>query len=136
MLKEHWAVLGRLRGAGVTMATVIGQYHARGVKPLWRRPLRLCEMMTDRAPWTGTLTALAFPSPNKIERCMAQAIRKSTYTWTPTQLLLMLPTRRPRSWYVVASSHKFFVSLASLIWCWSSRGPFMMADSSAPCFRS
>jgi hypothetical protein len=50
-------------------------------------------MMTDRAPWTGTLTALAFPSPNKIERCMAQAIRKSTYTWTPTQLLLMLPNK-------------------------------------------
>jgi hypothetical protein len=28
MLKEHWAVLGHLRGAGVTLATIIGQYHA------------------------------------------------------------------------------------------------------------
>jgi hypothetical protein len=24
VIKEHWAVLGRLRGAGVTLATVIG----------------------------------------------------------------------------------------------------------------
>jgi hypothetical protein len=28
MLKLHWAVLGRLRNAGVTLAEVIGQYHA------------------------------------------------------------------------------------------------------------
>jgi hypothetical protein len=50
ILKNHWAVLGRLRGAGVTLAEVIGQYHARGVVPLWRRPLRLCERTVDRAP--------------------------------------------------------------------------------------
>jgi hypothetical protein len=31
MLKLHWAVLGRLRNAEVTLAEVIGQYHARGV---------------------------------------------------------------------------------------------------------
>jgi hypothetical protein len=42
MLKEHWAVLGRLRGAGVTLATVIGQYHARVVL-LRRRSLRPTE---------------------------------------------------------------------------------------------
>jgi hypothetical protein len=36
ILKLHWAVLGRLRGAGVTLAEVIGQYHARGVVPLRR----------------------------------------------------------------------------------------------------
>jgi hypothetical protein len=40
MLKEHCAVLGRLRGVGVTLATIIGQYHARGVVPLRRLPLR------------------------------------------------------------------------------------------------
>jgi hypothetical protein len=66
MLKEHWAVLGRLRGAGVTLVTVIGQYHARGVVSLWRRPLCLCEMMADRAPWARTVTVPIFPSPNEI----------------------------------------------------------------------
>jgi hypothetical protein len=40
ILKHHWAVLGRLRGAGVTLAEVIGQYHARGVVLLHRWPLR------------------------------------------------------------------------------------------------
>jgi hypothetical protein len=28
ILKNHWVVLGRLRGAGVTLAEVIRQYHA------------------------------------------------------------------------------------------------------------
>jgi hypothetical protein len=50
MLKLHWVMLGRLRNAGVTLAEVIGQYHARGVVPLRRRPLRLCDMTADRAP--------------------------------------------------------------------------------------
>jgi hypothetical protein len=59
-------VLGRLRGAGVTLAEVIGQYHARGFVPLWRRPLRLCEMTADRAPWTGTMTASLLPSPLEV----------------------------------------------------------------------
>jgi hypothetical protein len=45
-------VLGRLR-AGVTLSTIIGQYHTRGVVPLRRRPLRLCEMTADRAPLDG-----------------------------------------------------------------------------------
>jgi hypothetical protein len=50
ILKHHWAMLGRLRGTGVTLTEVIGQYHARGVVPLRRRMLRLCEMTTDRPP--------------------------------------------------------------------------------------
>jgi hypothetical protein len=50
ILKDHRAVLGRLRGAGVTLAEVIRQYHTRGVVLLRRRPLRLCEMTADRAP--------------------------------------------------------------------------------------
>jgi hypothetical protein len=37
ILKDHWAVLRRLRGAGVTLAEVLRQYHARGVMPLRRR---------------------------------------------------------------------------------------------------
>jgi hypothetical protein len=66
ILKNHWAVLGRLRGAGVTLAEVIGQYHARGVVPLRRRPLRLYEMMEDRPPWAGTVTAPLLPSPLEV----------------------------------------------------------------------
>jgi hypothetical protein len=41
-------VLRRLRGAGIILAEVLGQYHARGVVSLRRRPLRLCEMTADR----------------------------------------------------------------------------------------
>jgi hypothetical protein len=66
ILRDHWAVLGRLRGAGVTLVEVIGQYHARGVVPLWRRPLRLCKMTTDRAPWEGTVTASLLPLPLEV----------------------------------------------------------------------
>jgi hypothetical protein len=50
LLKDHWEVLTHLQAAGVTLATVIRQYHARGVVPLRRRPLHLCEMTADRAP--------------------------------------------------------------------------------------
>jgi hypothetical protein len=50
ILKDLWAVLRHLRGAGVTLEEVLGQYHARGVVPLRRRPLWLCEMTTDRGP--------------------------------------------------------------------------------------
>jgi hypothetical protein len=53
ILKDHWAVLQRLRGAGVILAEVLGQYHARGVVLLWRRPLHLCEMTADRPPGRG-----------------------------------------------------------------------------------
>jgi hypothetical protein len=28
ILKDHWAVLQHLRGAGVTLVEVLGQYHA------------------------------------------------------------------------------------------------------------
>jgi hypothetical protein len=54
-------VLWRLRGAGVTLAEVIGQYHARGVMPLRRRPLRLCEMTADRPPLDGDRDRAAAP---------------------------------------------------------------------------
>jgi hypothetical protein len=50
-------VLTHLRGAEVTLSEVLGQYHARGDVSLWRRPLCFCEMMDDRAPWTGTVIA-------------------------------------------------------------------------------
>jgi hypothetical protein len=91
MLKLHWAVLGRLRNAGITLAEVIGQYHARGVVPLRRQPLRLCDMTADRAPWAGTVTALELPSPLEVQRRVAQAIGRSSYSWPSSQLLPMLP---------------------------------------------
>jgi hypothetical protein len=90
ILKHHWATLGRLRGARVTLAEVIGQYHARGVVPLRRRPLRLCEMTADRPPWEGIVTASS-PSPLEVQRHVAQAIGRSTYSWPPSRLLPMLP---------------------------------------------
>jgi hypothetical protein len=84
-------MLGHLRGAGVTLEEVIGQYHARGVVPLQRRPLRLCEMTANRAPSEGTVTVLSLPSPLKVQRCVGQAIERSTYSWPPSWLLPMLP---------------------------------------------
>jgi hypothetical protein len=84
-------VLRRLRGAGVTLAKVLGQYHARGVVPLRRWPLRLCEMTADWASWTGTVTIPSFPSPLEVQRCVAQVIGRSTYSWQPSRLLPMLP---------------------------------------------
>jgi hypothetical protein len=68
ILKDHWVVLRHLRGAEVTLVEVFGQYHARGVVPLERRPLRLCEMTTDRAPWTGTVTVPSLQSPLEVQR--------------------------------------------------------------------
>jgi hypothetical protein len=66
MFKEHWVVLDRLRKAGVDLAAVIGQYHARGVVLLRRWPLCLCEMIARRAPWEGTVTAPELPSLDEI----------------------------------------------------------------------
>jgi hypothetical protein len=91
MLKSHWAVLGRLRNTEITLAEVVGQYHARGVMPLRRRPLRLCDMTTDRAPWVGTVTAPELPSPLEVQRRVAQAIGRATYSWPPSRMPPMLP---------------------------------------------
>jgi hypothetical protein len=51
----------------------------------------LCEMTADQAPWTGTVTAPSFPSPLEVQRRVAQAIERSTYSWLPSRLLPMLP---------------------------------------------
>jgi hypothetical protein len=53
MLKSHWVVLGRLQNVGITLAEVVGQYHARGLVPLQRRPLALCDMTADRPHGSG-----------------------------------------------------------------------------------
>jgi hypothetical protein len=73
------------------LTTVIGQYHAWGVVPLWRRPLRLCEMTTDRAPWAGTVTAPMLLLLEEIQCRVALAIGKSNFSWPPARLLPMLP---------------------------------------------
>jgi hypothetical protein len=93
MLKSHWVVLGRLRNVGITLAEVVGQYHARGVVPLRRRPLRLCDMTADRAPWVGTVTAPKLLSPLEVQRHVAQVIKRATYSWPPSRMLPMLPMR-------------------------------------------
>jgi hypothetical protein len=84
-------VLGRLRNTGITLAEVVGQYHARGVVPLWRRPLRLYDMTADRSPWVGTVTAPELPSPLEVQRRVAQAIWRAIYSWPPSRMLPMLP---------------------------------------------
>jgi hypothetical protein len=50
ILKNHWAVLRCLRGVKVTLPEVLRQYHARGVVPLQRWPLHLCEITADQTP--------------------------------------------------------------------------------------
>jgi hypothetical protein len=110
MLKLHWAVLGRLRDVGVTLAEAIGQYHARGVVSLRRRPLRLCDMTTDRAPWEGTVTAPSRPSSLEVQRRVAQAIESSTYTWPPSRLLPMLPNAGTKKFVSCSSSRCVFLA--------------------------
>jgi hypothetical protein len=39
----------------------------------------------------GTATAQLLPSQLEVQRRMAQAIERSTYSWPLSQLLLMLP---------------------------------------------
>jgi hypothetical protein len=48
-------------------------------------------MTSDRPPWTRTVAAPTLPSPLEVQRRMAQAIRKASYSWPPAWLLLMLP---------------------------------------------
>jgi hypothetical protein len=107
MLKPHWAVLGRLRNVGITLAEVVGQYHSRGVVPLQRRPLCLRDMAADRAPWVGTVTALELPSFLEVQRRVAQAIRRSTYSWPMSRMLPMLPNAGTEKFLSCSSSRKF-----------------------------
>jgi hypothetical protein len=48
-------------------------------------------MTADRAPWEGTVTVPLPPSPLEVQRHVAQAIGRSTYSWTLSRLLPMLP---------------------------------------------
>jgi hypothetical protein len=64
---------------------------------LRRRPLHLCEMTADQAHWTGTVTAPTLPSPLEVQRRVAQAVRRSTYSWPLARLLSMPPMRGRRN---------------------------------------
>jgi hypothetical protein len=82
---------------------VIGQYHAQGIVPLRRWPLRLCEMTADRAHWEGTVTVPLLPSLLEVQRRMAQAIERSTYSWSPSRLLPTLPNARTKNGELMSS---------------------------------
>jgi hypothetical protein len=104
MLKPHWVVLVRLRNAGITLAEVVKQYHAQGVVPLRRRSLHLCDMTAGRAPWVGTVTAPELPSPLEVQRRVAQAIGRVTYSWPPLRMLPMLPSAETEKFVSCPSS--------------------------------
>jgi hypothetical protein len=114
MLKSHWAVLGHLWNVRITLAEVVGQYHARGVVPLRRRPLRLCDMTADRAPGVGTVTMSELPSPLEVQHRVAQAIERATYSWLSSRMLPMLPNARTEKFESCPSSQP--VSFAFLSW--------------------
>jgi hypothetical protein len=90
---------------------VIRQYHAREVVPLRRWPLHLCEMMADRAPWEGTVTAPSLSSSLKVQHRVGQAIGRSTYLWPPSWLLQMLPNAGTKKFVSSSSSRCILFSL-------------------------
>jgi hypothetical protein len=104
-------MLGRLWNAGITLVEVVGQYHARGVVPLRRRPLRLCDMTTDRAPWVGTVTAPELPSPLEVQCHVAQAIGRTAYAWPPSRMLPMLPNAGTEKFVSCPSSRQVSFAL-------------------------
>jgi hypothetical protein len=112
MLMSHWAMLGRLRDTGITLAEVVGQYHARGVVSFQRRPLRLCDMTAERAPWVGTVTVPELPSPLEVQSRMAQTIRRSTYSWPPSWMLPMLPSAGTENCKLLVFSRSLHSSFA------------------------
>jgi hypothetical protein len=81
--------------------------------PLRRRPFRLCEMTTDRAPSEGTVTAPSLMSSLEVQRCVAQAIGRSTYWWPPSRLLPMLPNAGTEK--VVSSSSSRCILFALVV---------------------
>jgi hypothetical protein len=48
-------------------------------------------MTAVRALWEGTVIAPSLPSSLEVQRRVAQAIGRSTYSWPSSRLLLMLP---------------------------------------------
>ena len=91
LLGDCFVVLAKLRNAGVDLATVIGLYHTLGVIPLQRHHLRICQMTPDRAPFVGTMCAPQPPSLDEIQHHVGRAIGKASYSWSPPQVLPMLP---------------------------------------------
>jgi hypothetical protein len=69
-------------------------------------------MTADRVTWTGTVTALSLPSPLEVQRRVAKAIGRSTYSWLLSRVLLMLPnegTEKFVSCYLLDTSRMFLL---------------------------
>jgi hypothetical protein len=64
-------------------------------------------MTADRASWVGTVTVPELLSPLEVQRRVAQAIRRATYSWTPSWMLPMLPIEQ-RNLLVVHLLGKFY----------------------------
>jgi hypothetical protein len=79
--------------------------------PLRRRPLRLCDMTTDRVLWVGTVTAPELPSPLEVQRRVALAIGRATYSWPPSRMLPMLPSAGTEKYVSCSSSRQVLFSL-------------------------
>jgi hypothetical protein len=80
--------------------------------PLRRRPLRLCDMTADRAPWVGTVTAPELPSLLEVQRRVAQAIERSTYSWPPSRMLPILPNAGTENCKLLVFSASFIRPLS------------------------
>jgi hypothetical protein len=63
----------------------------------------------------GTMTALTLPSPLEVQRRVAQAIRKFTYSWSPARLLPMLPHKGTEKFvsHRLLDTFRFFCVLCS-----------------------
>jgi hypothetical protein len=88
---------------------VVGQYHARGVAPLRRRLLQLCDMTADRAPWVRTETAPELPLPLEVQRRVV--IGRATYSWLPSRMLPMLPNAGTEKFVSCPSSRPISIIL-------------------------
>jgi hypothetical protein len=67
-------------------------------------------MTADRAKWVGTVTAPELLSPLEVQRRVAQAIGRATYSWPPSRMLPMLPNAGTKKFVICLSSRP--VSLA------------------------
>jgi hypothetical protein len=58
----------------------------------------------------GTVTALTLPSLLEVQRRVAQAIGRLTYSWPPTRLLPMLPDEGTKKFVVTLIFSETFCS--------------------------
>ena len=97
LLRGAWNALGQLRAQRVTVVEVIRGYHLRGIMPLRRRALALWQMMPDKAPFEGTVTADPLPSAEEVKRRVAAAVGRDMPRFSPSRALPMLSDARTRA---------------------------------------